>query len=59
MSSSLILNRTMPFYYFVLVQDTNSKLINVYHKTKDLIFARHQNQSFNFKYNACQEWKRR
>jgi hypothetical protein len=55
MSSSLILNRTKPFYYLVFVQGTNSKFINVYHSTKDLIFARHQNQSFNIKYKASQE----
>jgi hypothetical protein len=48
--NSMIMNSTKPFYYLVFVRAQHDKYINVYRSDKGIIYARYQNQSFNFKY---------
>ena len=48
--NSMIMTRTKPIYYLVFVRAQHDKYINVYRSDKGMIYARYQNQSFNFKY---------
>ncbi len=45
-----ILNETKPFYYLLYVRSATDKFVNVYHTVQGMVYARHTNLSYNFKY---------